>query len=103
MEQPSSISFTDLEIPVSSLIKGALKGPMDTTWTRVQFVIPNGWDAPQHVENWLYDNIGGEWQSYNYQSPKGQRNDYIQVVRFRDRNDALMFKLRGGHQAWENQ
>jgi len=74
---------------------------MNPSWTRVLFTIPNGWDASEAIKDWMASNTPGEWQAYTYQNPKGKSNDYIMVVRFQDKNDALMFKLRGGHQAWE--
>ena len=52
-------------------------------------------------KQWMKDNTPGKWQAYSYSNPKGKAQDYIMVVRFMDKNDALMFKLRGGHQSWE--
>ena len=101
MEKPTSLSFTDFEIPVDTLFRRAQQGPMNLAWTRTQFTIPDGYDAPRAVETWLGENCPGKWATYNYQSPKGKTNEHIMVVRFEDRNDALMFKLRGGHQAWD--
>lgn len=100
METPQSLVFTDFEIPLDQLFQHA-KGPMNLSWTRVQFLIPDGWNAPQVIQKWMTDNTPGDWQAYHYSNPKGKDNDFVMVVRFRDKNDALMFKLRGGHQAHE--
>lgn len=101
MENPTSLQFTDFEILTSSLFRQAKNGPMNPSWTRVQFAIPDNWEAHISVEKWIDDNITGRWASYHYLNPKGKRDDYVMVVRFEDKNDALMFKLSGGHQAWE--
>lgn len=101
MDKPTSLAFTDFEVPLSSLFRRNKQGPMNLTWTRVQFMIPDGYEAPKSVEEWLTENTPGEWQTFHYNSPKGKTNEFVMVVRFKDKNDALMFKLRGGHQAWE--
>lgn len=101
MEKPVNISFTDFEIPVEVLFRKTSQGPMNLSWTRTQFAVPDGYEAPKAVETWLVENCPGRWATYSYQSPKGKGGDYIMVVRFEDKNDALMFKLRGGHQAYE--
>lgn len=102
MEKPTTLSFTDLEVPVDSLFRRAEQGPMNLTWTRTQFAIPDTYNAPRAIEAWLGENCPGRWAAYSYQDPKGKGEDHVMVVRFEDKNDALMFKLRGGHQAFEN-
>lgn len=75
---------------------------MNLNWTRVQFNIPDSWESIKKVQDWLRENNPGQWASYCYQHPKSRKtNDHTMVVRFQDKNDALMFKLRGGHQAWQ--
>lgn len=102
MEQPANISFTDLEVTTSSLLQAGHSGPMKLDWTRVQFILPDSWDAGKKVQDWLRDNCPGIWQAYSYQHPKHKKTgEHLMVVRFEDKNDALMFKLRGGHQAWQ--
>jgi len=102
MQKPTSLKFTDFEIPADRINARFHAGPMNLTWIRTQFSIPDGYDAPRKVEQWLEQNAANRWATYSYQSPKGKAHDFVMVVRFEDRNDALMFKLRGGHQAWEN-
>lgn len=102
MEKPINLTFTDFEVPVEQIFRRAHQGPMNTTWTRTQFSVPDGFEAPRKVEEWIIRNTPGRWASYSYQNPKDKRHDYIMVVRFEDKNDALLFKLRGGHQAWES-
>lgn len=101
MDKPTSITFTDFEVPLDTILRHSQQGPMDLRWTRTQFTIPDGYDAPRAVEAWLVENCPGRWQTYHYHSPKGRDDGYSMVVRFEDKNDALMFKLRGGHQAWD--
>jgi hypothetical protein len=102
MKQPEVIRFTDLEVSTRELLRLNQQGPMNLSWTRVQFIVPDSWDAVKKVQEWLKENCPGEWSSYNFQHPKSKKSgEYTMVVRFEDNNDALMFKLRGGHQAWQ--
>ena len=101
MDKPTEVSFTDLDVPIQSLFRRASQGPMNLCWTRTQFNIPDSYDAAKAVEMWLIEHCPGRWQAYHYVSPKGKGEDQVMVVRFEDKNDALMFKLRGGHQAWQ--
>lgn len=104
MIPPISIKFDDIEIPTSSITRTlSNKAPCPASWLRVQFPIPDPWDAPTKVEEWLNENCPNGWRSYHYQNPKNQSSEHIMVVRFEDKNDAIFFKLRGGHQAWEQQ
>lgn len=101
MNNPSSLQFTDFEVATEVLFRRATNGPMNPSWTRVQFPIPDNWEAHLAVQKWLNDNTPSKWTSYHYHNPKGKKQDYMMVVRFENKNDALMFKLRGGHQAYE--
>lgn len=103
MQTPKSISFQDLEVDVSRLNSPyENKGPMNPSWTRVKFTLPDPYEAPNKVIDWLTANCGGDWKTYHYQDPKSKSQERIMVVRFYDKNDALFFKLRGGHQSWES-
>lgn len=101
MEKPTTLSFTDFEIPTDRLFQFLSSGPVDLKWVRVQFKISDNYEAPKQIEEWLKLNCPGRWSSYSYSDPKSKTYENIMVVRFEDRNDAIMFKLRGGHQAWQ--
>lgn len=101
MDKPTHISFTDLDIPLATLFRGSQQGPMNLSWVRTQFAIPNTHEASRKVELWLLENCPGRWASCLYQNPKSRDEEHIMIVRFQDKNDALMFKLRDGHKAWE--
>jgi hypothetical protein len=101
MEKPTNLTFTDFEVQTDKLFRRSLSGPMKKSWTRTQFQLPDTFEAAKEVENWLMENTPGKWAYYTYKNPKGKADGHIMVVRFEDKNDALMFKLRGGHQAWE--
>lgn len=101
MISPDTIKFTDYEVDVRSLFQRSLSGPANLKWTRVLFPIPDGFQAPQTVMNWLGDNTPGQFDTWHYQNPRSKNGEYAMVVCFEDKNDALMFKLRGGHQAWQ--
>ena len=100
MEKPTSLTFDGLDVSLNILDERS-SGPMDLAWIRTQFNIPDQYDAPKAVHDWLTFNCHGEWSSYYYTAPKFKSGEGIMVVRFKDRNDALMFKLRDGHKAWE--
>lgn len=99
MEQPKTIKFSGLEINTKELDQRPNRGPMDRTWVRVQFTIPECYEAPDKVREWLVQNVLHHWSLYVYSDPTDM--SYKMVIRFSDRNDALMFKLKGGHQIWE--
>lgn len=104
LEPPSTVEFEGLSLPVSDVIraKGNSTGPVPSTWQRVSFPVPDGYTCARAVEEWLAQNCPNKWAAYHYNNPKQKASaDRIMVVRFEDKNDALLFKLRGGHQAWE--
>ena len=102
MEQPTSLSFSGLEVPISNIMPNQF-GPMNPNWTRVQFAVNDQWEGPKKVQDWLKENCPNRWSSYHHLNPKSKTEDIvIMVVRFEDKNDALLFKLRGGHQAWQD-
>jgi hypothetical protein len=101
MDHPKELNFTDLDVPVASLLRRGQQGPMHRSWTRVQFEVPDAHEASKAVEAWLTGNCSSGWETYQYQSPRGKNSEHIMVVKFENRDEALMFKLRGGHQAWE--
>lgn len=103
MSIPESLTFTDYEVPTAAIFKQRQESsPMNRAWTRVQFAVPDSWEASRRVVDWLNENCPNRYCFYCYQNPRGSGPDYIMVVRFEDKNDALIFKLRGGHQAWES-
>lgn len=104
LETPETVEFDGLSLPVSAVLraKGNSKGPVPSSWQRVAFPIPDGYTSARAVEEWLGQHCPNRWASYHYNNPKQKiTGDRIMVVRFEDKNDALLFKLRGGHQAWE--
>lgn len=100
MKKPQTIKFTDLEISPLDLQGLGRQGIIPSSWARVQFPIPNDWSKLEKVSKWLTENTSDDWGTYNfYADSKAQER--IMVVKFKDKNDALMFKLRGGHQCWQ--
>lgn len=102
MHKPTSIKFDDVEYSIKDIYQTlGSRGPAPNVWIRVKFTIPEPYDAPRQIEEWLRANCPNAWRSYNYRDPRNKNDAYVMVVRFQDKNDALFFKLRGGHQAWE--
>lgn len=102
MEKPTNLTFTDFEVQTDKLFRKSLTGPMNRSWTRTQFQVPDNFESAKLVEDWLVENTPGKWAYFIYKTVRGRPDEYTMVVRFEDKNDALMFKLRGGHQAWES-
>jgi len=103
MQKPERLSFTDFEVPASCIFRGHENGPMNLTWTRVQFTLPDSWEAIKQVQVWLRENCPGQWSASSFADMATRYAEHRHmVVRFEDKNDAMMFKLRGGHQAWQN-
>lgn len=100
MKSPKTIKFSDLEIkPIDLDSHHTRTGIIPQSWTRVQFTLPSDWQSIEKVSKWLADNSSDDWASYNYSLDT--KNERVMVVKFKDKNDALMFKLRGGHQCWQ--
>jgi hypothetical protein len=99
MKLPQVIKFQDLDIPSSELRPESTGGPMPENWTRVEFKLPDKGKS-ETITEWLRDNIAGNWTHYVYQEAQGVHPLVAMTVRFQDKNDAMMFKLRGGHQCW---
>lgn len=102
MKTPTTIKFTDLEISPQDLTGGVKhQGIIPSSWTRVQFTVPNDWQKLEQVSKWLTDNAGDDWATYNFHADN-KAQERTMVVKFKDKNDALLFKLRGGHQCWQD-
>jgi hypothetical protein len=96
----TDIEFTDLSLTTSQLFNR--RGPMNPNWVRVKFTIPDDYSAPTQVMAWLREEVKGQWHASYHQDPFSRELAYQMIVRFEDRNDALMFKLRDGYKAWED-
>ena len=102
MKKPQTIKFTDLEISPLDL-DTSMGGPgiIPGSWTRVQFSVPNDWHKLEQVSKWLMNHAADDWATYNYHADN-KAQERTMVVKFKDKSDALMFKLRGGHQCWQD-
>lgn len=94
-----NLSFTGLEVDANRL-KAFTHRPQRLDWTRVQFKFDaDVWEGCARVVNWLKANCPGDWDYYSFTEPSGTNT--VMVVRFKEKNDALMFKLQDGHQSWK--
>lgn len=104
MKSPSTIKFSDIEIkplPVNSPGEAPYMSLIPKSWTRIQFDIPSNTHYVGKIYDWIRTNSGDCWSGYYY-SP-GDKETFTVVIKFKDRNDALMFKLRDGFQAWKTE
>jgi murein tripeptide amidase MpaA len=103
MIQPNIVEFEGASVNVQSVLRPAYRsvGPVSSSWVRASFEVPDGYTAPRHVDEWLRENCKANWTSVHFHNPRNKDHRHTMVVRFEDRNDALLFKLRDGHKAWE--
>jgi hypothetical protein len=101
MNKPDVLKFTDYDVNVKALTYQLPQSLAPSDWTRVKFTVPGTHEAPKQVCEWLVSNCVGDWRQHNFPDPKSKNNERTMVVKFQSRDDALMFKLRGGHQAWQ--
>lgn len=98
------LDFTDHTVYTSQILKKTRKvtGPVNTSWTRVKVVIPDAYSGKK-VEEWVEEHLTGPWFCYQYHNRAFDKkaNGFTMIFRFKDKNDALMFKLQGGHQAYQ--
>lgn len=104
MSKPPVLKFTDYDVPTSAISWQGPQSLAPTTWTRVKFNVPGDFttrEATRQVCEWLAHNCVGSWREHHFVDPRGKNGEYTVIVKFENRDDALMFKLRGGHQAWQ--
>lgn len=104
MSKPSVITFTDYVVPISALTWNGPQSLAPPTWTRVKFNVPGEHaqrDCSKLVCEWLVSNCNGQWRANSFPDPRSKSHERTMIIKFESRDDALMFKLRGGHQAWE--
>ena len=103
MIPPSQLRFDGFTMNTNDLeISSNDHAMCPSAWLRVHFQIPDSWNAPEKVTAWLEKNCKHKWRTYHYYNPKKKDENYIMVVRFENKDDALLFKLMGGHQAWQS-
>ncbi len=104
MRKPPQVKFTGLTLSPTDLKETSNAGItniVDNSWKRVHFSVPTARDAIQHVYDWLKTNCKGQYSAYKFHDSNNY-TEYKMVVRFEDKNDAIIFKLQDGHRAWEN-
>lgn len=99
------VEFSGLTLNLGELFNKTRKvdGPTPRSWTRVTVILPDAYHSAKQIEDWIVANLTGRWSSYTFQrrALDKKNHDSAMVIRFEDNNDALMFKLMGGHQAHE--
>jgi hypothetical protein len=89
------IKFTGLEIPADAFERVRRK-PAHQDWHRIEFQLDEDITV-QSIRSWLLDTYDMGWQMYEYNHPDTHHT--IVIIRFQDRNHALMFKLQNGMRA----
>lgn len=101
MNRPEVLKFTDYEVNIKAVLGSAPQSLAPANWTRVKFNLPGTQEAPKAVCSWMVTNCTGDWRQHNFPDPRSKSGERTMVVKFESRDDALLFKLRGGHQAWQ--
>lgn len=96
MKPKSIVKFSDSDYLISD-IDDRSRSILPRSWIRVEFKVPDDYVASETVLKWVKENHSDEWGYYSYKD--GEERQV--VIKFKDMNDALMFKLRGGHQCWK--
>jgi hypothetical protein len=110
----STVSFTGLDIDLDDAwwagygllgMKksrvGPQNGPTDDTWARTQFDVTEVHGSVPKTSEWILRELTPNFTIYSFQNANTTTRRYTIVVRFKELNDAIMFKLRDGHRAWE--
>jgi len=86
--------------------------PWPENWTRIEIELPDNWTASDKVVAFIKENIEGKWGSFVY-DPLNEEDRWSastlrelhgqnrMVICFESEEDATLFKLMGGHEAWE--
>ena len=109
------IKFHELEVDAKDLIKP--KGRRvhhcwGRNWTRIEMLIPDTWDSPTKIADWIDSNLSNGRYGFFYMKDKCRNNNdndlafhwndaQVLVIGFENEDDALMFKLLDGHLAHE--
>lgn len=104
MNKPTEVKFSNLVLTGSKLEDyRAPEGHIAnrTSWTRTVFNVPTSRDAVHQVYEWLAYNCQGQYSAYKFHDTTSY-TEYKMVVRFENKNDAILFKLQDGHRAWEH-
>ena len=101
MNRPNVLKFTDYDVNIKALTWQGPQSLPPNTWTRIKFNLPGQQEATKAVCEWLVANCAGDWRQHSFPDPKSRSGERTMVVKFEVRDDALLFKLRGGHQAWQ--
>lgn len=97
------LEFTDYTVYSNQLLRQNRKVALaDSSWTRVKIFVPDGYSSKK-VEDWIEENLTSAYYCYTYanRTYDKKQNGYTMILRFKENNDALMFKLQGGHQAYQ--
>jgi len=95
---------------------GRTNKPWPVNWTRMEIEIPDTYDAPDQIIKFINNDMEcSRWGYFTY-TDDDKKNSFvsdnsflydiagknIMVIGFEEEEDATMFKLMGGHEAWED-
>lgn len=90
---PDTVAFTDLELnPREMMWFRVVEGPFPASWAKL-LLPPPSHAATRSVIQWTLENVNGRF---------GVIDSYPNsAIYFEDTNDAILFRLKDGHEAWK--
>jgi hypothetical protein len=101
------INFTGLTIKTSDLYPQHRKyegSVIPESWVKVIISLPDNFQAPKKIEEWIETNLFCRWHSYTYNNRDIEKSKHgsTMIIHFEDNTSAMMFKLQGGHLAHQD-
>jgi hypothetical protein len=105
---PLKLRFTGLELdPMDLLQSRQLRdSPIPEEWTRIRFEIDFEKEKDVlKIEDWVGRNTDGKWSIYSFSTGSQSKSRYNRtvVVAFELDVDAIMFRLKSGEVAWNEE
>lgn len=105
---PLKVRFAGLEFdPMDLLQSRQLRdSPIPEEWTRIRFEVDFERETDIcKIEDWLERNTDGKWSVYSFSTGSASKRRYNRtiVVAFELDVDAVMFRLKSGEVAWNEE
>lgn len=92
------INFTNYIINTGDIIDSRLiRGVCPRHWTRVQLTV-EGIYTVTTIKSWINENLSRMYHYYTYADDVG--HSLTLVIRFEDKDEALLFKLCSSNEDW---
>lgn len=114
---PTVVRYSGLTVDARDLLEGrVVKGPIPPSWLRVRFAVDSRHTmagAIEQINRWLAATLHQRWALYivPHHIPQHQASnllglfaaDSLVVIAFESDTDAVLFRLKGGATAWQEE